>query len=201
MVARKQRAGWLPLLFGVLSAGGCASTGAPDGWLSPAAEAPSDPYGSWVTVEFVESHEYDFLAGEFIAVDQDSLYVLSGLAPVEDPISAIPLGVVAKAKIAHFDPETGRIIGWVVAGSVSTLSHGLGAAITFPIWTIMGSAIAGGHSRAPLENYPNLTWSELRMYARFPQGPPPDLHQLGLRPKRQDYQVPEPVPANAEFNY
>ena len=39
----------------VLVAGGCASTGAPDDWLSTATEAPSDPYGSWVTVEFVES--------------------------------------------------------------------------------------------------------------------------------------------------
>ncbi|MEN8006764.1 MAG: hypothetical protein ABFS42_07085 [Candidatus Krumholzibacteriota bacterium] len=172
------------VLVSCLAAGGCASTGAPDDWLSTASEAPVDPYGAWVTVEFVDSHDEEELWGEFLAVDNDSLYVLAWTSSTKDPVRGVPLGMVKKAKIAHFDPETGQAIGWVTAGSLSTLSHGLGAAVSLPLWIIMGSAMAGGHSRAPLENYPDLGWSELNMYARFPQGPPPGLHQLGLRPKK-----------------
>lgn len=183
MRARKYSRVLSPIPMIWLVAAGCASTGAPDDWLSPATEAPGDPYGAWVTVELVKSQEKGFIRGEFLAVDRDSIYVLTGFAPVEDPVSAIPLALVKKAKIAHFDPQTGKAIGWVTFGSISTLSHGVGAVVTFPLWIIMGSAITGGHSRTPLENYPDLTWNELKMYARFPQGPPPGLHQLGLRPK------------------
>ena len=200
---RARKYSWAPfsILLICLAAGGCASTGAPDDWLSPAAEAPIDPFGAWVTVEFVKSQEKGFIRGEFLAVDRDSIYVLTGFAPVEDPVSAIPLALVEKAMIAHFDPETGKAIGWVTFGSISTLSHGMGAVITFPLWIIMGSAMAGGHSRTPLENYPDLTWNELKMYARFPQGPPPDLHQLGLKPKMPVSGVPETHDTYRQSNF
>jgi hypothetical protein len=185
----------------LLAMGGCATTGAPEDWLSPAAQAPGDPYGAWVTVEFVKPHEDDSLLGEFIAVDGDSLYVLNPYCPPGDPVRAVPLGTVKKARIAHFDPETGKAIGWVTAGSISTLSHGLGAVITLPLWIIVGSAVAGGHSRTPLENYPDLSWDELKMYARFPQGPPPNLHGLGLRPKIQGAKAPPPKGSEKNFEF
>ena len=179
-----------------LALGGCASTGAPKGWLSEPKEAPQDPYGSWVTVEFVKSHEEEFLMGEFLAVDSDSLYVLDGTVVPGDPVIGISLDIIKKAKIASFDPEMAKATGWVAAGSISTLSHGLGAAVTMPIWIIFGSAMVAGHSRTPLDYYPNLSWDELNMYARFPQGPPPNLHQLGLRPKHLEItdQRPEVPP-------
>ena len=201
MGARKYSRALAPVLLIVLAAGGCASTGAPDGWLSPAAEAPTDPYGAWVTVEFVRSQEEGFLLGEFLAVDSDTLYVLTAYGPAENPVSAVPLTMVKKAKIAHFDPQTGQAIGWVTAGSISTLSHGLGAAFTFPMWVILGSAMAGSHSRTPLENYPDLSWNELKTYARFPQGPPPDLHRLGLRPKSRVYEDPTPESSYRDVNF
>ena len=183
MRTRSQSCEWWAVILICLAVGGCASTGAPDDWLSVAKDAPQDPYGAWVTVEFVKSHDEKFLMGEFLAVDKDSLYVLSGVAGTSDPVMGVSLDIIEKAKIASFDPEMAKAAGWVTAGTISTLSHGLGAAVTMPIWIIFGSAMAAGHSRTPLENYPNLTWEELNMYARFPQGPPPGLHQLGLRPK------------------
>jgi hypothetical protein len=175
---------WL-LILPFLAAGGCASTGAPDNWLAVAEDAPRDPYGSWVTVEYEKEYDEQFLVGEFLAVDSDSLYVLSSYAGKDDPVIGVSLELVKKAKIASFDPETGKASGWVLAGTLSSLSHGLGAAISIPLWIIMGSAMAGSHSRTPLENYPDLSWFELRKYARFPQGPPPGIHQLDLRPKTQ----------------
>ena len=182
-VRKNPSMGWAVILI-CLAVGGCASTGAPDGWLPVAKEAPRDPYGSWVTVEFVKSHDEQFMMGEFLAVDSDSLYVLSVVAAPGDPVVGISREIIKKAKIASFDPQMANASGWVAMGTISTLSHGLAAALTAPIWILFGSAKAAGHSRTPLENYPNLSWDELRMYARFPQGPPPGLHELGLHPKR-----------------
>ncbi len=201
MRVRNQSSGWWAVILIYLAVGGCASTGAPDDWLSTAQDAPQDPYGAWVTVELVKSHNERFLRGEFLAVDNDSLYVLSGVAGTGDPVIGVSLDVVKKAKIASFDPQTGNASAWVLTGTLSTLSHGLGAALTMPLWIIMGSAMAGSHSRTPLENYPNLTWDELRMYARFPQGAPSGLHQLGLRPKNSIYSAPSSEPPPTESLY
>lgn len=168
-----------------LGAAGCASTGAPDGWLPVAEEAPLDPFGSWVTVELEKGSRQNFLAGEFLAVDGDSLYVLVRFMQPGGHVVGVSLDEVKKARIASFDPETGKAVAWVSFGSLSCLSHGLGAAVSFPLWVIMGSAMAGVHSRTPLENYPDRSWDELNMYARFPQGPPPALRELNLQPKPQ----------------
>ncbi len=174
--------GW-PILLICLVMSGCASTGAPDDWLPVAEEAPRDPFGSWITVDFQDEIQEDYLGGEFLAVDDDSLYVLTPYSRSGDPVRGIPLEAVKKAKIASFDPETGKAVGMVAMGSLVSLSHGLAAAISIPLWMIMGGAMAGSQSHMPLENYPDLPWSELKMYARFPQGPPTGLHQLDLQPK------------------
>ena len=185
---------WLAIAA-CLATAGCAGTGAPDKWLSAADDAPRDPYGAWVTVEFVKGTAYEsvvagsggLLRGEFLAADADSLHVLTGTDAIDGRIVSIPLTIVKKARIAQFDPETGSAAGWVAGGSISTLSHGIGAGITLPLWIIAGSAMAGAHSHTPLEDYPKASWEDLKMYARFPQGPPPGFHELGLRPKPLNY--------------
>ncbi len=183
MLARRRQFGSWLLILAWLACSGCTSTGAPRGWLSVAQDAPTDPYGAWVTVEYVKGHPTSSLAGEFLAVDGDSLYILVPDVGDGDPIQGVCLDIVKKAKIAHFDPENGKASGWVTTGSLSTASHGLGLAVSLPVWLIAGSTMAGSHSRTPLENFPNSSWHELRTYARFPQGPPPRLHELGLRQK------------------
>jgi len=189
---------WITVLA-CLAAAGCASTGAPDDWLPIAHDAPRDPYGAWVTVEYIQPHDDQSLAGEFLAVDNDSLYVLTSIAGTDDPVIGISLDIVKQAKIAHFDPQTQYASLWVVTGTISSLSHGMAAAITMPLWVILGSTMAASQSRTPLENYPRLGWDQLKMYARFPQGPPPSLHQLGLRPKPKEFSsrspAPEPTPS------
>ncbi len=183
MRARYQTAGLWILAAACLTLGGCAKTGAPEGWLPVAERAPREAYGAWVTVEFVKTHHLRYLGGEFIAVDIDSLYVLVTDGGLGGPVTGVPLGLVRKARIAHFDPETGKASGWVAAGTISTLSHGLGAGISMPLWLIIGGTLAGGQSYSALEDYPASNWHELRMYARFPQGAPPGLNEMVLRQK------------------
>lgn len=167
---------------------GCASTGAPPGWLPTAEEGPRDCYGAWISVRQEAGHGGRTLVGEFLAVGQDSIFVLDCSS---DAILAVAHDQVKDARIAFFDPRTGQASGWVATGSISTLSHGLGAALSLPVWLIAGGASAGSHSRTPLAYFPDRPWQELRMYARFPQGPPPGIRELGLRRKPGTYSIPE----------
>jgi len=178
---------WICLMGGLLAITGCASTGAPEGWLSTAEDAGRDPYGAWIIVENIDPGYPRATAGEFLCVGADSLHILDRYSSTGDFVVSFPLSSVSKARLAHFDPETGQVAGWVAAGSVSTLSHGIAAAVTLPVWLIGGSLMAASHSATPLEYFPHSSWEELRMYARFPQGPPQHLHRLGLVPKAGAY--------------
>jgi len=169
-------------LLAALAAAGCAGTGAPDGWLPEAEESLRDPYGAWVTLEFVRPHDDRLLAGEFLGVGRDSVYVLAGVG-TDGKIYAVPRGLVRQAKIGHYDPRTDQPGGWVAVGALSTLSHGVGLILSLPIWLAAGGGIVSGHAHTALAHYPQHTWEELRMYARFPQGPPPGLRGLGLHPR------------------
>lgn len=169
-------------LLAALAVAGCAGTGAPDGWLPEAAESLRDPYGAWVTLAFVEPHDDRLLAGELLAVGADTVFVLTGFAAQGRMVGA-PRRLVRKATVGHFDPRTDQPGGWVALGALSTLSHGVLLVATAPLWAAIGGAATSGHAHAALANYPDKTWEELAMYARFPQGPPPGLWGLGLRPK------------------
>jgi len=101
---------------------GCASTGAPDDWLPLAEEAPTDVYGAWITVHLIDEGARPHLAGEFsvdfadslgyrpplagelLAVDADSVFVLVGGRAGSCPVTAIGKQDVAKAQVAYFDP-------------------------------------------------------------------------------------------------
>jgi len=175
--------------FGLLLAlGGCATTGAPKEWLPPVMSAANDPYGAWIKVICSEAM-WHTRAGEFIAVGEDSIYILRA-----DTLHAIPLERVTRARLAFFDPGM-NAGGWSAAGAVSTLSHGLALVISLPFWLAGGIPIANLHTGEARAEFPDLSWPELHRYARFPQGPPPNIHRLRLRSKSAEelYPPPEPV--------
>lgn len=166
---------WLAsVLAGTL---GCAANPAPRGWLAPAREAQTDPYGAWIVVKRLGGG--GDVSGEFLAVERDSLFVLSANSAVR----AIPLDGVLRAQIAFYDARSGDLALWTALGSLSTISNGAFLIFTFPIWIIGGSVATAGQSSAPLRRVdPTHTWDAVRMYARFPGGLPPNLPRM-LPPK------------------
>jgi hypothetical protein len=182
-----------------LTLGGCSSTGAPNGWLPTAEEAAWDPYGAWIKAELYGEDDR-VLSGEFLAVGPDSLYVLVVGANMENVTTALPLDQVKTVKVASFDPKTGDLSGWVVVGSISTLSHGMLASVTLPLWVIGGSIMVSSHSQTPLESYPNWQWDELRQFSRFPQGPPPDIMGLDLVSRPDDFDFSGPPHAGESIS-
>jgi len=188
-------------LAACLGLSGCAGTGAPDGWLPVVAEAARDPYGAWITVEFDQPYDKLELRGEFLAVDNDSVYVLLDHPGAADPVVGVSRMQIKKARVASYDPETYKAGGWVAAGAIGSLSNGAGAVISLPLWLIMGSATAGGHSRTALESSPDTPWFELRKFARFPAGPPAGMRELGLRGKTAFEMVEEREPVSPDTTF
>jgi hypothetical protein len=157
---------------------GCAGNPAPRGWLAPAREAQAEPFGAWIVLSHTRAQD---LGGEFLAVDRDSVYLLSRAGEV----LAFSVAGVREAKIAFYDAQWGALAAWTTVGALSTISNGAFLIFTFPLWTIGGPLITGGQSRAPIKTVDTAaSWEAVRMYARFPAGLPENLPRK-LPPKQR----------------
>ena len=159
----------------------CFSTTAPDGWLSTPAVAQREAYGGWIAVERAQDTSKQTVEGELIAVTPDSLYVLT-----PDSLLSLPMGEITSATLTTYDARLGRLATWTALGAISTISHGVGLVLTFPLWTIAGSTLTASASKAPRVQSADAT--SLQPYARFPQGLPLGLDRRALRQKH----VPAP---------
>jgi hypothetical protein len=178
MLDRDRRAVRLCLLLPLVLATACAKSTAPPGWLPEPSEAPPDLYGGWVVVWSSEAGRRQAAQGELIAVEEDTVFVLSARGLI-----AIPRAHITAATLTAYFPDTRRISGWGILGTLSTLSHGIGLILSAPVWIIGSTAAASSVSREPRLEYPQQPWEVLRMYARFPQGLPEGIERSPLRPK------------------
>ncbi len=119
------------------------------------------------------------IRGEFIAVSDDTLYVLPASRLV-----AVPAEQVSIIKLSTYDPNVGALSAWTVVGFLSTASHGFYLTLTAPLWLIFGSVLAVNESRAPYKTYDsNVALGDLKIFTRFPQGLPPALDRTAFKPK------------------
>jgi hypothetical protein len=159
--------GLISLLAAALLA--CSQNPAPRGWLPPPRAAQSDPYGAWIVVWSPAWGEW---AGEFLAVERDTVFLLTP----DSVVRAVPIDSIREAELAFYDAQWGGLSLWTGVGSVATISNGAFLVITLPMWLIGGSAATGGQSRAPLRRVRQPgEWDGVRMFARFPTGLPPGL--------------------------
>ena len=168
----------VPILIAGLAAG-CAASHAPTGYLPKPAEAPWNPRGGWITVQYGDSADEWVLDGELVAVEGDSVYVLTG-----EGLEAAPAAGVRRAELWGYQSEHGRLAAWTVVGTLSCASNGIVAVLSAPVWAISGTLSTASQSRAPRLTRPSDPWARFRSYARFPQGLPPGLDRGSLRPWR-----------------
>jgi hypothetical protein len=161
----------------------CAGNPAPRGWLAPAQDALSDPYGAWVELELPSAGKQVPSGGELIAVAFDSVFVLT----TDGEFHALARADVTRARVAYYSSQHGQLAAWTIIGSVATLSHGFFLVFSFPVWAIGGSVTTGGQSRAPLADVGENkhSWDAVTKYARFPQGLPSELDRGRLWPKQR----------------
>lgn len=181
----------------------CATTTAPGGWLPTSEHCATDLFGGWVSVEYKDGTAFLRADGELIAVEKDRIFVFAQnrklvekQTPFDTPAKSldekreahselieIPTQAVLHANLRCYDPESGKLGLWTIAGTVSTISHGFVLLLSAPIWILGGSLAAASHARSSELVFPDKRWDELSIYARFPQGLPPELDQSLLRPK------------------
>lgn len=162
---------------------GCASTTAPRDWLPSAGEAQQQAFGAWISVEYNDGSSKHVADGEFIAVGQDSIFVLT-----QDRLVAIPLSEIEGGRLATYDANHWQLAGWTALGSLTTPSHGWFLVLSLPVWILTGSAATSAQSWAPIEKLPvsyfrHFPWYDLRKFSRFPQGLPEGLDRRTMKSK------------------
>ncbi len=153
----------------------CASSKAPRGWLPSASRAASSVYGSWIEVKCPTDFGTDHLRGEFLTVDNDSLFVMS-----TGGLLARPLSEVSKATVVVYDSKHGQLSTWTLVGTLSTGSHGVVLVISAPIWILTGSVITSSRSHEPVYSLRHGDWDALMKFARYPTGMPVGLDRNRL---------------------
>ncbi len=116
------------------------------------------------------------IEGELIAVQDDTVFVMT-------PSILFPIArqEIIGARLFTFDAQLQLIGIWTMLGALSTLSHGYFLVLSFPSWILIGTASASAESNAPIEKYPEKSWNELRVYARFPQGLPRGIDRTSIQ--------------------
>lgn len=150
------------------------------------------------------------LGGELLAITEDSLYTLAG-----STVTPVPLAVIRGATLELYDPQSREAAAMTTAGTLLTITHGAFLFITAPLWLIVGSSatatlsgqgrvhadlVSGGTSPSSVDvgSAPEgkrsvarvVTWKDLRIHARFPQGLPPELDRSRLRERPRPVHTP-----------
>lgn len=181
---------------------GCATRHAPPEWLPYAQEASRQAWGGWIQLQVGEGASAQSAVGELLAVSPESLLTLR-----DSTVSAFPLRSVTRATLEVYDPQSDKLGQITLAGTIGTLTHGYWLIFTAPLWLIVGGSSTAVLSRGGLIEYSAadsakgrrvLTWKDLSLHARFPQGMPPGLDRTALheRPRRGPAQSKKPWPGS-----
>lgn len=172
-------------LFVLVILSSCATTNAPDGWLPKAEDIPTDTYGAWCTLNIkvnsrLNKSGENVVAGELIAIDDSSIYLLNDVL-----LDRIPQRNILKSVI-ELDRKHYEYGIHTSFGTLSTISHGLVSIITAPMWILFGWPVAIGETYRDryLGNPPdNLYWNTVRKFSRYPQGISSDVDYQSLKLK------------------
>jgi hypothetical protein len=153
----------------------CFRSTAPGGWLPKPEDAPRQAFGSWIRMQDRPGAPSTVFEGELIAVDADTVHILF------DRLVSVPRASYCCITVTAFQMDYTPLVVWGLAGTLSTLSHGVGLLLTAPIWALWATSAAASASMAPRVR--STDPAALRPYARFPQGIPPGLDRTTLRSK------------------
>jgi len=178
--ASRLRRAWICAGLALAPATGCVGNTAPTGFLLTPVQAQNASYGGWIelTIGAADGGKRERTEGELLAVTADSIWVLGPEGAV-----VIATARVTKGKLTAYQAATAAVSGWAGLGTLSTISNGLLLVFTAPLWIITGTAAAATESRTPVRAAPPLTWPQLAMFARFPQGMPAGVTLESLQPK------------------
>lgn len=153
---------WAALVLVVLA----ASCAGPISYLPEHEMIGEERYGAYIQINTYSGKEY---AGELIAVGDSGLVVREEI----ENLSHCFLSPLLDIKSFSLRYANGRNYGWAVPlYTLGTLSHGVWLIFSAPINLIATSVIAIDASHAYEMDSRVMTFEELKLFARFPQGLP-----------------------------
>ncbi len=116
------------------------------------------------------------IRGELIAIDTTSISVLTDKTKqfMVLPVSEIEKFTLQYARPKHYEPS-------LVLFPLITATHGYFALATLPINLLVTILVTSSGLHAYEYNNKNMTYEKLRMFARFPQGIPPNVDTASLQ--------------------
>ncbi len=125
-------------------------------------------YGGYITIKPKEKNE--LIKGELIAIDSNEIVVLHRELK---KCVVIPVSKVKKFTLRYARPKPYH---WSIPISLhSTIVHGWYLVFTAPFNSLVTSVVTIGGKTAFRYNKRNMTYEQLKMFARFPQGVPENI--------------------------
>jgi hypothetical protein len=153
------------IILGILLALLNSSCKAP-AYLPEVEEIGVNEFGSSITVNLSKAAD---IKGELIAIDSENLIVLTKEKEIKQ-IRTIPFTDISSFKLKYAQPKN---YGLTIPGSaLVSLSHGYLAVFTAPLNIIVTSIVTARGANAFTYNDKNISWEDLKMFARFPHGLP-----------------------------
>jgi hypothetical protein len=110
------------------------------------------------------------ISGELIAIDTSEIVVLQAKTK---KCVAVPISDVKKFKLRYAKPKK---YWWTIpVYTFSTISHGFWLVISAPINIIVTTSVSANGNNAYRYSNKHITYEELQMFARFPQGIPENI--------------------------
>ncbi|MBN1387216.1 MAG: hypothetical protein JW965_02145 [Bacteroidales bacterium] len=155
----------------------CSTIKAPIGSVPNRKALTTDAYGGWLEMTINSSN--DSITGEFIAANEDSIYIMQN-----GEIQIYAISNISFARVIIFNNARGAYLIWTVAGSLLTISNGGFFIFTLPTVLVSGILTTVAESkRVNYLDYPSNGFKELSKYARFPQGMPEGIKASDLNPR------------------
>lgn len=130
-------------------------------------------YGSYIRLTHLNTSIID---GELIAIDSTQIVVLTD---EEKKCVTVPILEVKRFSLEYAKPKH---YGWSIpVGLLLPLIHGFYSVFTVPVHLIVTISVTAGGESAFKYNNKKMTYDELRMFARFPQGIPPGIDLASLK--------------------
>ncbi len=161
------------IILGILLALLNSSCKAP-AYLPEAEKIAVNEFGSYITVDLSEGSDIE---GELIVIDSENLIVLTKKKDINQP-RTISIENINGFRLMYAKPKN---YGWTVPGfTLASLSHGLLAVFTVPVNIAVTGIVTTRGTRAFTYNKKTISWEDLKMFARFPQGLPPNIEMENL---------------------
>ena len=129
--------------------------------------------GSYIQVirRTVSSNEESaFINGELIAIDSNNLIVLSEKT---NECVIVPMDNVKQFELQY---AKGKHYGWTIpVFSLASFAHGMFGIFTIPLNLIVTTWVTASGESAFTYKSKNITYDQLKMFARFPQGIPSNI--------------------------